>query len=537
MPRHHLRITRNFFAVTLLLLNCFIQWRCTSDIKDFKLSKALNYAGKNAVEIQKTLDYFSKPEDSLQLRAAIFLIQNMPGNGYYKYDEFDNFGKCSYNLFKKDLGIDSINILKKEYEISNGKGTIFFKKAGFIEDIQTINSAQLIQNIEYAFKAWRMPWARHLDFNQFEEFILPYRIGNEPLQNWRKQFFENSQWIFDKIKNNNDPIEIAGIINDSMKHKYRYIHDAIKYFPGQFTVEEMNATLGGRCEDLNMIVGYWLRAIGIPTALEFTPYWANSNYGGHSWLSILDTTGKFVPMNPGYDNPVRDSLPFKGAHLAKAYRLFYRLNDTFYNKDSSGIKLPERAYQDITSEYLPVANAKVSIIKHDNKSIYLGVLNGTNWKPLITETIQNKVSVTFKNIAREVLYAPIVIQQDNQSQTVGNPFFLNSKGEVQEFTPNNEKLISIYVDVSNLRAALFEKNCQVVYWNNETNEWEPTGSPEILKYDPLKIRHTQPKIYFKFPNVKSDAVYRIIDANQVPDNFSYGRPFILNNELNKLLDY
>ena len=171
-----------------------------------------------------------------------------------------------------------------------------------------------------------------------------------------------------------------------MKRKYRYIHEAIKYFPGQFTVKELDATLGGRCEDLNMITGYWLRSIGIPTALEFTPYWANSNYGGHSWLSILDTTGKFVPMNPVYDNPVRDSLPFKGAHLAKAYRLFYQVNSFFYKKVSAGKTLPERDYKDITAEYLPVANVKTGINNFDDKPVLLGVLNGTYWKPLITQT-------------------------------------------------------------------------------------------------------------------------------------------------------
>ena len=38
----------------------------------------------------------------------------------------------------------------------------------------------LVSNIEWAFKVWReQPWGKNVSFEQFCEYILPYRIGNE----------------------------------------------------------------------------------------------------------------------------------------------------------------------------------------------------------------------------------------------------------------------------------------------------------------------------------------------------------------------
>ncbi|MDN5289455.1 MAG: Transglutaminase-like superfamily protein, partial [Mucilaginibacter sp.] len=296
-----------------------------------RLNLALHFAGGNSAELRKVLDHYSSDrKDSLKLRAAYFLINNMIGKGYSQYQEVNSFGSCSYDLFSRSIGIDSICYFKKRYEDSTHSGKILFTKPVFKEDIKSIKSSELIENIDFAFLAWKLPWAKTLTFGEFEEFVLPYRVEKEPLQNWRKYFFMNSKWILDRAGATTDRIKIAGIINDSLKRRYKYTNDAISFFPGTFTLKELNASGGGRCGDLNTIAAYWLRAIGIPTASEFSPFWSNSNYGGHSWLSVLDGNGKFVPMNAVYDNPVRDSLPFKDAYLAKAYRWKYAMRPGFY---------------------------------------------------------------------------------------------------------------------------------------------------------------------------------------------------------------
>lgn len=44
----------------------------------------------------------------------------------------------------------------------------------------------LIQNIDLAFKVWKeRPWNKNLCFEDFCELILPCRIANEKLSDWR----------------------------------------------------------------------------------------------------------------------------------------------------------------------------------------------------------------------------------------------------------------------------------------------------------------------------------------------------------------
>ena len=55
-----------------------------------------------------------------------------------------------------------------------------------VQDVKIVTAGFLIQNIDSAFVQWKEgPWARHLDFEDFCEYLLPYRISNEPLEYWR----------------------------------------------------------------------------------------------------------------------------------------------------------------------------------------------------------------------------------------------------------------------------------------------------------------------------------------------------------------
>lgn len=58
-----------------ILLFC---WACH---RAAPLEQALEAAGENRAELEKVIAHYSQsPEDSLSLKAALFLIENMPGH-------------------------------------------------------------------------------------------------------------------------------------------------------------------------------------------------------------------------------------------------------------------------------------------------------------------------------------------------------------------------------------------------------------------------------------------------------------------------
>jgi hypothetical protein len=138
------------------------------------------------MELEKVLQHYSKdPKDSLKLKAAEFLIENMKYHYTFEHKELRSY----YNEIIK-INNDTCNALACRQKIDSLK-TVFSINEGELEikyDIRTINAEYLIQNIEQAMESWcKFPWLKHLSFNEFCEYILPYRIGNENLELWRSK--------------------------------------------------------------------------------------------------------------------------------------------------------------------------------------------------------------------------------------------------------------------------------------------------------------------------------------------------------------
>ncbi|MCC6289503.1 MAG: transglutaminase domain-containing protein [Chitinophagaceae bacterium] len=528
-----------FLAVSFFISNC----SNTRYPFNVRVDYAIKYAGKNSSELKKAIGYYSnKSGDSLKLKAACFLIANMPGKGFEEYELRDSTGiKVNIDLFIF-RNSDSLEQFKRKYEIKHHT-KISYVKIGFKEDVKYITADLLIENIEYAFKAWQFPWAAHLTFAQFCELILPYRIGNEPLQHWRKTFFERYIWIADSIQCKEDIIKACSIINDRLKGKYEYKHGALDFYRGMLDVEKVEKFGGGRCEDLNMYAGYCMRSVGIPVALEFTPYWANSNYGGHSWLGVLNYTRKFVPFNAVYDNPILDSLPFKGAKLAKAYRTtFEEQKDCFGCKFSNTDQIPPffrgKNFIDITNEYLKTSMVSISLNKKfDSTSfIYLGILNGKNWKPIHWGIIKED-SAVFEAMAREVIYLPIYYFDKGYYAggdyiVAGDAFFLRANGEKLMLIPDITKRHKMSFDLSQLPWLIPGRKYNVIYWDGI--DWRGDTTRGLLKINPrvLKIMERMLDI----SGVPNNTMYRVF-SDSITNETALGRPFIYNVDQKRYRDY
>ena len=115
------------------------------------LDTALNLAGDNRAELQKVLDRY-KEEDGDKYRAACFLIENMPFHGAYEGKALENYRKYfseyvsfPYSRHVQEL-IDSLKRADGEFSINQ----LTYKR-----DIMTVDSAFLVNHIEWAFKVWR----------------------------------------------------------------------------------------------------------------------------------------------------------------------------------------------------------------------------------------------------------------------------------------------------------------------------------------------------------------------------------------------
>lgn len=148
-----------------------------------QVEAALLLAGKNRIELQKVLEHYK--EDEEKYRATCFLIENMPFYGFYEGKALENYHKY-YEILSDTLC--NAQIVADSLEKADGPFSL--SQLTYKRDIETVDSAFLVNHIEWAFKVRReQPWGKNVSFDDFCEYILPYRIGDEPLSAWREELY------------------------------------------------------------------------------------------------------------------------------------------------------------------------------------------------------------------------------------------------------------------------------------------------------------------------------------------------------------
>ena len=419
--------------ILLFILILFFSSFVYSEIPDYVMN-VINKAGSNKVEFFKAINYFKKQKDNKKLEALYFLIRNMEDKSYIKYSVVD----------KKGNPINFNPLIYKNYkEMSN----VWFKlvkergahhiKSEEIKDIYTITADFLIENIELAFKAWKeKAWANSYDFKEFLEYILPYRGSNEPLEHWRKYFFNRYVKLEKQMKDRTDPVEATIMINSSLMKWFRF--DDIYYeHPTDQGLKEMLKSKRGRCEDMTNLAIYALRANGVAVVSDFTPFWAISN-NNHAWNAVITRDKKVVPFMGGLKNPYDYSIT---SRVAKVYRKTFSINHNSLPFKIADDMIPNRYLKvksmiDVTPSYTTVSNLSIKLKdKRNNKYAYLCVFNTGNWEAVGYGKIENGFA-KFKNVGNNNIVYMISIFNKKKLIPVTYPFILKSDGNMHFLIPD-----------------------------------------------------------------------------------------------------
>jgi len=256
---------------------------------------------------------------------------------------------------------ESITSLVEKYINSNPRS--------YINDSTEITADLLIENVEYAFKAWELPWAKHLKFEQFCDFILPYRIKQEPKSHWRKYLFDQHKSLINSLikQNITDPIEVCRTVNDALAQRYKMAPD----FNGpMLSIEATYNYPYGDCINRYILLTAICRSLGLPLAIDFNSHKIKGS-GEHSWTTLVnDGTGKIMAFDGGsfMDNGLPEYL-FKGL---KFFRNVYR---NHYERITPG--LPSIStnpnYIDVTYEYpFEMKDLKIKVENPDKNYKYVG---------------------------------------------------------------------------------------------------------------------------------------------------------------------
>ena len=369
---------------------------CTSNRYEDGAWEVAETSATNGEELSRFLEHYKDSGDREKYEAACFLVCNMPG----------------------------------KYSVTDGKPTY---------DVDVVKADSLVRSLEASFALRESsPYLKDYSFGQFLEYILPYRVANEPLEYGWKEDCPN-RFVPEKgmgIKEAADAVN-AQIKLDLSPASYSDL-------PQSYSSLMKNGF--GKCDDRTALLVMALRAAGIPSAYEFVPQWGSSN-NGHSFVSVILPDGSVYPLQ-NTDKATGDG--YLSRKPTKIYRKMYELQGGGPSGNDSSVPELFRYGDllDVTSLHR-VGSRDVEINAKGNGrkgGLYLAAFLPGGWNPVAeshTGLFKDVSTGTRLDMPKEseaeglgdgVVYLP-VRWNSGRAEAVGNPVIV-SDSAVREIIPD-----------------------------------------------------------------------------------------------------
>lgn len=417
---------------------------------DSDLESALEQAGKNRPELEKVLSHYAgNTSDSLKLKAAKFLIGNMPGHISYSYPGVDSLYALEDSIYSLEIDAN-----EKMVMMDSIMESYLWLEKETVEDNSIITAEYLIHNIDDAFGRWNLNYFnKGLSFEDFCEYLLPYKtVELQAFDYWRDTLRKRFPTIFSDDKPYNGEYRRfshygATVVNNALREHLtpRPLNQGYSH-PRLLNARSMCKMPYGLCDDFSIILVSLLRSCGIPAALCYVPMWSDQN-NGHTFVSVLCNGKKELPMIWGYESNPGDAFP-PAQICAKIFRYTYAPDERseYFRRHSSYLYPGFTVFRkDVTSEYISTCdiNVKVTGGKRYGRYAYIATYNAGNWIVQDFGDLKGD-NAYFKNMGKEIAY--MVFGYDGgEIKPISSPFLLHWDGNIEYMVPNVDSLRTVNI--------------------------------------------------------------------------------------------
>ena len=449
---------KNILTIILTLL---LTASCTKD--SMYIHYALKAAGENKKELKAVLRHYRmEDKDTEKLRAAKYLIANMPA--HYSYRDtaaINSYYRKALEILGTGPSPDWQRDTLRQISDSEYAGLT----RNIIPDVEVMTADYLIYSIDRAFQEWRTrPWSRHLTYDEFQEWILPYKVTElQSLDAWRDtlpaHYTDSISTVpADDVERNSisGAIEIVrGEIHSKQSAiGHRVIWEDRGSIPMRSAATWVRMTYGS-CMDYVIMGTAVFRSVGLPAAVDQVPSWGR-NSEGHSWYVFLSDRGREEPTINSLI--IGAGMPFyTNERIPKVWRTTYTINrDRVKYRNTAKYVYPfELCQEDVTGHYTRTSDLEIETNRTqttklmDKKYVYIAMAvnaGGPQWKVLDFGTLR-RGKARFKNMGREILY--IALGYDGRKLIpISQPFILHKSGEVEYIdNPDDSDAKTICMDL------------------------------------------------------------------------------------------
>lgn len=216
-----------------------------------------------------------------------------------------------------------------------------------------------LKNIQKALLAREeLPWGKSVPADQWRHFVLPLRINNEILDDFRTIYYEE---LRDLVK--------GMTMEEAVLEINHWAHQHITYEPSDGRTSSPLATLRnalGRCGEQSTFMTTALRTVGIPARQVYTPRWAHTD-DNHAWVEAW-VDGEWRYLGASEPAPVLDNAWFD-APVLRAMLLHTKAFGHYSGTEEWLGQNYVNTELNVSDNYIPTAPAKVIVKDNDGNPV------------------------------------------------------------------------------------------------------------------------------------------------------------------------
>ena len=216
-----------------------------------------------------------------------------------------------------------------------------------------------LQNIQASFKSKNeLPWGKRVPEREFKHFVLPVRVNNENLDDFRMAYYEE---LRDRVKDLS--------MYDAVLEVNHWCHEKVNYKGSDSRTSAPMATIKtswGRCGEESTLLVSALRTVCIPARQVYVPRWAHCD-DNHAWVEAW-VDGQWHFLGACEPEPVLD-LGWFNAPASRALLVHTRVFGDYDGPEEVISKTPYFTEINVIDNYAETATLNVKVVDTEGNAV------------------------------------------------------------------------------------------------------------------------------------------------------------------------